>query len=76
MRIPVLVQHTRTRKYLKKDGKWTLNESHASTFLSAKAAIEYCLGAELKDVELVYRFEGFDHKVTVPLALEGIGKKS
>jgi hypothetical protein len=76
MRIPVLVQNNRTRKFLKEDGKWTSKVSGATVFCSAQTAIEFCLGNRLKDVGLVYRFEGFDHNVTVPLALDGIWKKS
>src|SRR4051794_22958087 len=75
MRIPVLVQNTRTSKFLKKDGKWTSKVSEALVFYSAQKAIEFCLGKKLSTVGLVYRFEGFDHNVTVPLALDRIPKK-
>jgi hypothetical protein len=75
MRIPVLVQNTRTSKFLTKDGKWTSKVSGASVFYSAQKAIEFCLRKKLDTVGLVYRFEGFNHNVTVPLALDGIRKK-
>lgn len=70
MRIPVLVQNSRTRKYLKKDGHWTTWGSQAAVFHSARTAIEFCLQKEVQDVELIYRFEGFDRDISVPLALQ------
>lgn len=76
MRIPVLVQNTRTRKYLKKDGRWTIRGSEAAVFLSTRTAIEFCLQKELTEVELVCRFRNLKRDVSIPLALQGVTEKS
>lgn len=72
MRIPVLVQNSRTRYFLKKDGQWTNSCSEAAVFLSSRTAIEFCLQKKVKDVELVYRFKNLNHDVSVPLALQAL----
>lgn len=74
MRIPVLVQNSRTRKYLKKDGRWTTRGSQAAVFLSARTAIEFCLRKKLQDVDLIYRFKELEQEISVPLVLQAAVK--
>jgi hypothetical protein len=71
MRIPVLVLNTRTRNYLKKDGQWTSSCCEAAVFLSTHTAIEFCLQQQVRDAELIVRFEKLNHDVSVPLILGG-----
>jgi hypothetical protein len=54
----LLVRHVSLNKFLSPGGRWVKRAEAATNFPNLLNAINTCLGRGLKDVELIFRFDG------------------
>jgi hypothetical protein len=54
----LLVRHAALNRFLSPAGHWVKKAEAAFNFPNSLNAINTCLGRELKDVELILRFDG------------------
>jgi hypothetical protein len=67
--VKLIVRHMRSNKFLRTTGRWTKKAETASNFPNVLNAIHACLGKELKDVELILRYQGEAQDRRYPLNL-------
>lgn len=58
----LLVRRAGSNKFLKATGRWTKKVEAAFNFPNLLSAIHTCLAKELRDVELVLRFDDSDER--------------
>jgi hypothetical protein len=63
----ILLQHTQTLQYLRRDATWTRNDSEARNFLDSGKAIDFAFDHNLTDVYVTVKFLGGDPDVAAPL---------
>jgi hypothetical protein len=63
----LLVRHISFNKFLSPAGGWVKRIEAASNFPNLLNAINTCFGRELKNVELILRFEGKRPEQRIPL---------
>jgi hypothetical protein len=63
----LLVRHVSLNKFLSPAGRWVKRTEAAFNFPNLLNAINTCLGRELKNVELILRFEGERPDQRIPL---------
>lgn len=52
-----LIQHKKTKLFLKQDGTWTRDLDQGKDFASSIAAVNYCLTEKMQEVFIVLAFE-------------------
>jgi hypothetical protein len=63
----LLVRHVSLNKFLSPAGRWVKRTEAALNFPNLLNAINTCLARELKNVELVLRFDGDRPEQRIPL---------
>ena len=64
-----LVVESKTGRYLKQDGTWTIDEAEAIDFEDIAALIRICAKHHVKDAQVLLRFE-LDHRFDVRIPLQ------
>jgi hypothetical protein len=72
MRMDVLLQHSRTALYLKRDLSWTDQREEGYVFISSGEAIDFAIEHHLTEVEIVLFFRDLGHSLVVPFQQEPI----
>lgn len=63
----ILLQHTKTLKYLRGDDTWTRSDSEARNFVHSETAIAFAHEHGLRDVYITVKFPGDYPEVVVPI---------
>ncbi len=66
----VLLQHTKTALYLKRDLSWTARREEAFVFIGSGEAIDFAYDHHLSDVHIVLFFKDLSHSLVVPFQRE------
>ena len=59
-----VLRHRQSRRYFR-DGQWIQSLEQASEFHSIQEVVEACVRNELRDVDLVLRFDGLSIEIMV-----------
>ena len=52
----IVVQHRRTKAYLRDDNKWTASALFARLFESPYHALHFCVDKEMEETDIMFRF--------------------
>jgi hypothetical protein len=63
----LLVRNVKSRKFLRQTGRWTKRAEAAFNFPNLINAIHTCLAKDIKEAELILRFEGEAEDRSFPL---------
>ena len=59
-----LLRHRNSQRYFR-DGQWTENPQEATDFRNIREAVETCVRNELREVDLILRFDGTSIEIVV-----------
>ncbi len=72
MRMDVLLQHSTTGHYLKRDLSWTPRREDGFVFISSGEAIDFAYEHQIKHVQMVLFFQDLQHSLVVPFQPESV----
>ena len=56
MKTQIVVQHRRTKAYLRDDNKWTGSALFARLFETPYQALHFCVDKEMEETDIIFRF--------------------
>jgi len=59
-----VLRHRQSRRYFR-DGEWTRNLEEARDFRNIREVVETCVRNELREVDLILRFDGISIEIVV-----------